>query len=177
MRRIYFAVILPFVVSGCISIDKEHSTTNQVVVKRHMSSGSDTDAFQLARNYCSNFSKNAKLVGVEQPSFMRTEYYKYTYSCFDGTAVAAAVDKDDDQKCLSYGAIKGSSAYVSCRLKLQEMRNQSSGNLYSSAQPAADRRLENQILLDSASRMINPPRTAPTMPKTCSVVGNIMRCW
>lgn len=177
MRQIYLACIIPIVLGGCISIDKEQSSYNQVVVKRHMSSGSDAQALQLARNYCANYSKDAGLITVEQPSFMRTEYYKYTYSCFDKAAVSASIERTDDQKCVSFGAVKGSSDYINCRLKLQEMRNQSNNTVYSSSQSPNDRKLENQILLDSASKMINPPKPAPSLPKTCSVVGGIMRCW
>jgi hypothetical protein len=42
----------------------------------------------------------------------------------DSVATPSADEKTDDRQCTSYGAKAGSEAYVQCRLKLVELRQQ-----------------------------------------------------
>ena len=175
-------LILMLPLAGCMSIDASRSTDSNAVVRRHFSSGSDSDATALASRHCHMFGKEAVLRSIESPSFLRTEYYNYSYSCLVNGHTSVASANSDDAQCKSYGAKEGSQDYINCRLKLHELRavNQSRAHTgQATAERSAADIVGTQLLLDNAKKVLSPPRPQPARPPsttTCNNVGGIFRC-
>lgn len=169
-----FSTLPLFILAACVSVDRKNSSENNVVIQRHFTSKNDSEVYELAQRYCAQKSATPKLA---PPVTRKGEFFVYNYNCIGSTQSIVHQQETDEQRCISYGAAKGTTDHVTCRLKLDEIRSRSDTNISVIQQPSNNKTLENQILLDSASRLLKPPQQTPTMPKTCSVVGGIMRCW
>jgi phosphoribosylglycinamide formyltransferase 2 len=100
-------------ISGCAThVVSEYSNSDYVTVKRHLSTGSDSQAYSIASNYCNKFSKTPSLVSVDKPSFLQTEYFTYQYQCNSNkireTSINIADKSEEDKKFVWDYAINNS---------------------------------------------------------------------
>lgn len=80
-------------------------------------------------------------------------------------ALAAAIESQDEQKCLKLGAQPGTEAYTNCRLKLQEFRRQDEANQQAAFERQQDRK--RQAFEDLGNALGKPtPLPVLTRPKT-----------